>query len=323
MKSLKISLNILISLALLTALSCNKDKDYDKEMYQNYIYLLSASGTANVYTEAYHLKDGESTKYLSIGIGGSNPNPDAITVTLEEDTVLLPKYNKNNFDIDSASFAKILRPEFYDALPTTVTIPANPETPYVQVPVTVRPELPSGERLSPDTIYMIPVAIKSLSGGYQANPDKFNVLYRVTIDNDYAEQQNVTYYTKSGTINGTTGMSGTKIVRPLTANTVRMYVGNETEAASRPDPATVNKYSIIVRVNPDQSITVLPYGTVDIDMLPEVGYNKYAEEVQESGLIRKRFYLSYRYRLQNTAGTETSDPTWGAWYTVRETLTRN
>jgi hypothetical protein len=312
------------------AVSCNKEKDYDREMYENNVYLLSASGTANIYTASYDLKEGESTKYLSIGIGGSKPNPTEISVTLEEDTVLLDSYNKNNFDIDSSAFAKTLKPELYQALPTVVTIPANPADPYVQVPVTVNPV-----SLSPDSIYFIPLAIKSVSGGYTANPDKFNVLYRVTIKNDYAEQSSTTRYTVNGTIldaaNKSTLLSGTRIVRPLTANSIRLFAaGVSGVIPSEDDSRKIDvdelaqkvKYSVTVQVNPDQSVTVLPYGSIQVDNIPLSGYNKYAEE-ELNGTIYKRFYLSYRYRLQNTAGSETSDPTWGAWYTVKETLTRN
>jgi hypothetical protein len=308
-----------IILSLVVATSCDEDKAYTDEMYKKVIYLLS--GNDNTYTEAYTLNETESVRYFSIGCGGSLPNSEAVTVTLGPDDLLLDKYNKSNFDIDVDAYAKILPQDRYEISSYSITIPANPTDQYIKVPVKVRPL-----GLSPDTIYFIPIAIVSATK-YEINPEKYNLLYRVTIKNDYAEQKIVTNYTKKGTVrnqsSGTESMlSGSKVVQPLAKNQVRMFVGNNSQTQAT-KVADINRYAIVVQVNPDNSLSISPYGTIEVEIMDAPNYNKYSIEKNLSGKDEHCFYLYYRYRTLTTPAEEGTPAVYSGWYEVKETLKKS
>jgi hypothetical protein len=211
-------------------------------------------------------------------------------------------------------YAKLLPADRYQIESYTVTIPANNPDQYIKVPVKVRPL-----GLSPDTIYFIPLAIKSVSR-YEVNEDKFNMLYRVTIENDYARQQVLTYYTKKGTVrnqsnNSETILSGAKIVQPLTKDKVRMYTGNNTQGQLS-TIADIERLSIVVQIKPDNSLAITSYGTVEVEMLSAPDYNRYNPKVMQGTKPQRVFYLYYRYRTKNNDGS------FSAWMEVKESLTR-
>lgn len=297
------------------SVSCNENEIFEKEQYKKVLYLLSNSD--QVFTEAYSLNNEESVRYLSIGCGGSNLNEEEVKIELELDTVLLKKYNKSNFDIDTASFARLLPADRYKLDSMTVTFPAYCKDSYVKVPITVR-----AEGLSPDSTYFIPLAIKKVSK-YEVNPEKFNVLYRVAIENDYAEQITPTYYQMKGTsLNETTALtqviSGTKPIQPLTKNKIRVFVGAavlQTSVSKVPD---IRKNAIVVQVNADSTLTITPYGTIDVQQLSAPALNIY----EDNGKEDRRFLLYYRYRTLTTPATGTTPAVYSGWFTIKETLKR-
>ena len=300
---------VFVSLFLVCFMACDSDKIYKDEQYKNVVYLLS--GSENVYTEAYTLNETESVRYFSIGCGGSNPNKEEIVVTLEPDYLLLDQYNRNNF-VSESRYARLLPANRYEIGSYTVTIPARPVDQYVKVPVKVRPL-----GLSPDTIYFIPLAIKSVSR-YEVNDEKFNMLYRVTIENDYARQKISTYYTKRGTeknqsSDSETLLSGTKIVQPLTKDHVRMFAGNYSQGQLS-TVADIENYAIVVQVKEDNTLDITPYGSIEVEMLDAPGYNHYYPEAMQGDTKQRVFYLYYRYRTKNMDA--------GEWMEARETLTR-
>jgi hypothetical protein len=302
----------LVACLVVCGTACSNDKLYQEEKYKNVVYLLS--GSENVYTEAYSLNAEDTVRYFSIGCSGSQPNPEAVTVTLEPDNVLLDQYNKSNFDIDARAYAKVLPAYRYDISSYTVTIPAQSEDRYVKVPVRVRPL-----GLSPDTIYFIPLAIKSVSR-YEVNDDKYNMLFRVTIENDYARQKVVTNYTKKGAVkdqstNTETSLTGSKQVQPLTKDKVRMFAGNEAQSQTT-TPADIARYAITVQVKADSTLNISSYGTMEVEQLPLADYNRYVIEKQGTKELRV-FYLYYRYRV-----LDDNRVTFGPWMENRETLTR-
>ena len=304
----------ILTIFLLNSTSCNQDAMYNKELYKNVVYLLS--GSENVYSQSYTLNETEPVKYFSVCCGGSKPNPEEIVVTLEPNTAIVDTYNKNNFDYES-DYAQLLPADRYEIGSYTITIPANPVDQYVKVPVKVNPL-----GLSPDTIYFIPLSIKSVSQ-YEANPDKSTLLYRVTIENDYAEQSPVTLYTIKGMstdeLGTETSMTGSIIVQPLTKDKVRMFAGGAGGDAIQGQLTTIDdikKYAIVVQIKGDNTVEITPYGTIDVEMLSADGYNLYNPNVMQGTTVQRVFTLYYRYRTMNDDGTFTG------WKEVKETLTR-
>ena len=303
---------ILTAFVLICGSACDNDKIYQEEQYQNVVCLLS--GAENVYTEVYTLNETEPVRYFSVVCGGSKPNTEEVVVTFEHDHVLLDQYNKNNFDVDESKYAQMLTADRYEIASYTATIPANPVDQYVKVPVIVRPL-----GLSPDSTYFIPIAIKSVSR-YEVNEEKYNMLYRVTIENDYAQQRTTTYYTKKGTElnqsnNNSTVLSGLKTVQPLTKEKVRMFAGNYLQSQTT-TVTDIERYAIVVEVNEDNTLDITPYGTIEVEKLDADDYNLYDPEVMQGTKTQRVFFLYYRYRTLNANGT------YSAWMEVKESLTR-
>lgn len=306
---MRLSLKIFIACIVVFGFSnCNTDSIYQEEQYKTLVYLLS--GAENVYATSYTLNEEEPVRYVSIGCGGSNSNEEDITITLEPNPEMLDRYNSLNYNYES-EYAKLLPADRYEIESYSVTLPANSDYHYARMPVKVRPL-----GLSPDSIYFIPLKIKSVSR-YDVNEDKSDVLFRVTIENDYAEQLVPTYYVKSGTMtNPVTVLSGTKLVQPLDSNKVRMFIGNEIYGTLTTE-ADIERLSVVVQVNEDNSLTVTPYGSMEVEMLDKVnGYNRYIPDLVQGTSKQRVFYLNYRFRLMQSNGTFT------AWREVEERLIR-
>jgi hypothetical protein len=304
----------IILLMLAGFISCDRNSIYEEEKYKPVIYLLSTSNMT--YSEVYTLKEETPVKFFSIGCGGSLPNPEEVTITLEADTVLLSRYNKSSFDIDSASFAKLLPENRYEIESMTVTLPANSPEQFVKVPVKVRPE-----GLSPDSIYFIPLAIKSVSR-YEVNPEKRSVLFRVAIANDYAEQLKTTYYYMTGSTTPESGaarlIAGSRMVHPLTGNRVRVFAGApQIVTPAKPTVAEIEKHSIVLQINDDKTVDFFPYKTIEVEKLADPRQNIYSVEGKE-----RYVYLYYRFRTLTTPATETDPAVYSEWNTVKQTLRR-
>ena len=306
---MKISLSIFITCIMaLSIAGCNTDIIYQEEQYKTLVYLLS--GSENVFAASYSLNKEEPVRYITIGTGGSNTNEKDITVTLEPNPVMLDKFNSLNYNYQS-EYARLLSADRYTIDSYSVTLPANSDYHYARMPVKVR-----ALGLSPDSIYFIPLKIKSVSN-YDVNPEKSDVLFRVAIENDYAEQLVPTYYAKSGTMtNPTTVLSGTKLVQPLEKDKVRMFIGNETYGSST-SVADIERLSVVVQIKEDNTLLVTPYGSMEVEMLDKVnGYNRYVPDLLQGTSKQKVFYLNYRFRLKNSNGSYTG------WREVEERLIR-
>lgn len=287
---------------------CDADSIYQEEQYKTSVYLLS--GADNVYATSYTLNEEEPVRYVTIGCGGSNSNEKDITVTLEPNPEMLERFNSLNYDYQE-EYAKMLPVDRYEIASYSVTLPANSDYHYVRMPVKVR-----ALGLSPDSLYFIPLKIKSVSN-YDVNEDKSDVLFRVAIENDYAEQLVPTYYVKSGTMsNPVTVLSGTKLVQPLDKDKVRMFIGNETHSSTT-TVENIERLSVVVQIKEDNSLLVTPYGSMEVEMLDNLnGYNRYIPELLQGTTKQRVFYLNYRFRLMQSNGTYT------AWREVEERLIR-
>lgn len=306
---MKTSLKIFIlCVMIISFVGCNTDSIYQDEQYKTLVYLLS--GSENVYAASYTLNEDEPVNFVTIGCGGSNSNEKDISITLEPNPEMLDKFNSLNYNYQS-EYAKLLPEDRYDISSYTVTLPANSDYHYVRMPITVR-----AIGLSPDSTYFIPLKIKSVSN-YDVNGDKSDILFRVAIENDYAQQLVPTYYSKSGTMtNPVTVLSGTKLVQPLEKDKVRMFIGNETYGNST-SVEDIERLSVVVQIMEDNSLQVTPYGSMEVEMLDKVkGYNKYIPELLQGTTSQRVFYLNYRFRLKQSNGS------FSAWREVEERLIR-
>jgi len=313
---MKISVKIFITVILaLNLTGCNNDKIYQDEPYKNLVYLLSS--TDNIFVASYTLNETESERYVTVGCGGANTNDKDVEIKLESAPEWMNRYNLLNFNYEH-QYAKLLPAKKYDISSYTITLPSNSDYHYQRLPVKVRPL-----GLSPDSIYFIPLKIVSVSD-YEVNEDKQYILYRVTIENDYATQIPQTYYRKDGSLlNPYTVLSGVKLVQPLTKNRVRMFIGNESFSDAT-TPAFIDRNSVVVQINEDNTVTVFPYDEtmMEVEMLENEEkldyFNVYDPEYMRGVTKQRVMWLNYRFRQRPASGVGD----FGAWRIVDERLTR-
>ncbi len=309
-----------IALVLLVAAGmtgCNEDDQFAGELYKKIIYLLSDSDKA---FQSVHELGGESVGYVSVCVGGTEHIKSDVIIELERDEEILPHYNKVNFDIDTAKFAKELDTDKYSIADYKVVMKASSEDNYALLPITVNPD-----GLSPDSTYMIPLRIKSISE-YEINPDKQQVLYEIVLKNQYATMESTTYYQTTGNeIRETSiganasGSNTTRVVAPLSKNQVRVFAGTHTYNPTNVTREEIDKYAMILTINDDNTITITSYGSLEVEMLG--GAEDNYRIVDQKG--RDVFYLHYRYKDNIVVNDGDKSWTESCWITMNEVSRRS
>ncbi|RNC65861.1 BT_3044 domain-containing protein [Proteiniphilum sp. X52] len=303
-----IKIVILISCFLMSA--CNIYEQFKEELYKNVFCLVS--GSDNIYSVSIPFDDEVYEGFVSIYCGGTNPVTNDVTIELEYDLESIQEYNELTFDLDVSRYAKWLDQSKYEIQTFSATMKAGQEDPYVTIPIRI-----FTEGITPDTIFFIPLKIKSITDGYDVNPEMNKLLYRPFVENKYAGTMTQTIYGLRGKRNGVE-ITGSKNAYPLAANQIRITVEKYTEldGNSRVNLDLINKYSIKLTVNSDNTVTIEPYGTIEIEQLGDPEDNRL--EIKDL----TRFYLSYRYRTLETPATEENDAVYSSWVEVEEVLRR-
>lgn len=312
-------------------IACNQSDTFKEEQYKKVLYVLSDDNMA--FQVIHSLNETESTGYLTLYAGGSLDIDQDVTFTLEPDEDLLEEYNVLNYDLDTAKYARKLDPSKYTIESYSVTMKQGGEMPYALLPIKIRPQ-----GLSPDSLYMIPLKLTSVSA-YEINPKKSRVLYQVVLENDYASEKENTLMSMRGTRQIGDGavskIAANKRMYPLSKQEVRINAGME-NSGNKADLELIDKYSIIIKVGEEKSLTyngisyypltVYPYKSdkIQVEMvesqdgdkkLTAAESNRYGEEL---GIVR--FHISYRYRTLVTPASEGQEAEWSEWVVITENM---
>jgi hypothetical protein len=273
-------------------MSCERDL-INEEHYRKIIYL--KSGDNNIYAYPHAMNDSVTKGFITVGSAGSMPLEKDVFVVLEPDTVSLEEYNYRNFDSET-KYAKLLDNNRYILPSYTAVLKAGELSATTFLPVEV-----DANKLSPDTVYMIPVRIKSVSD-YEINTEKEFVLYRIDLENRYSSPNYRTYKMK-GLRTDNTGkaqnITTNKDLMPLTYNQLRLFPESVISSNVLDD---INDKTIVIVVNGDNTVRIRAYKNIIVEQLDDCSYD--AE--------LKMFELNYRYKLSYES----------EWITIRETLTR-
>lgn len=275
---------------LVLLVSCNDYKVFEDEQYKNVFALISNSD--NINSKVFSLDSTSATGYITLSMGGSNTITEDVTIQLVEDPSLIDTYNKNIYDQNVSKYAKRLPQANYDIASHQCVIKAGQRGGII--PIVIKPE-----GLSPDSAYFIPIRVDSYNR-YEMNPKKNYMLYRVYIKNKWAVGDGTTIYTLRGKrrvlpSGNEISLPGTKIMAPISKNSVRVMAGNETYEASIP---SLERAAMILTIADDRKVTITPMRDLQITQIdgdkeyPNTfiyendGYNHY-----------KTFLLHYRYTL--------------------------
>jgi hypothetical protein len=299
MKNLRFILLIVGVLMIFNA--CNLDDIYKQELYKHVIALVS-SDNYNI-LEYTHELGVEEPGYIVASCGGTESVSNDIRITLKEDHGVLDSYNWNMYELDSAKYGCLLPSSNYVMDNSQIIIPQGKYSGSMSIRFK-----PDG--LSPDSAYFLPLSIESTSD-YELHPKKSNILYRVLIKNQYAEQlvTGYTYYRMDGYAGNTFTTIMSRPVQPLTANTVRMYAGtliNNSPLPSLEDGAIVLEISgNDVRIRPYKEGGSLIITQINIDDVGgNVNYPNTYQIVTEWDRKYKEFRLHYKYKMGSAAEIE-------------------
>ena len=304
---------IILCSALVVISGCD-NYDFAQEQFRKEVNLLSNSSL--VYDrQVAELQQGGDTLFVVASLSGSQASDESFTVALQNSDTLLRAYNKSNFDINKARFAKYLPEECYEFPTMEMTIPAG----YCNAIFTVY--LKNLVTISPDSIYFLEYKIDSLKTP-DCNPKKRHVLLRIHKENYYASTQTATYYNYTSSTIIIPNTDGTSEVRrptnsnrvfPVSENSVRLMAGDESFSDYTTALDIINKGSIILEMgeqlpeNPlAKELTILPYKDIDVMQLTPIGEydNTYLLNVIRTpdgrATYYKEFRLHYKYRLQPT-----------------------
>ena len=324
--------SLMIGIFFSSLIGCTQGDMFEKEQYKKVVYVLSESD--KTFPVVHSLNETKSTGHLTVYVGGTLATDKDVTVTFEKDTSMLLKYNLSNFDIDTDKYAVELDTSRYEIPNYSVTLKAGSEYPYARLPIVVTPE-----GLSPDSVYMISLRIKDVSE-FEINKEKDNVMYRLYLKNDFAEQQNVTTLFMRGT-ETTEGskpkqISANKVLHPLTGRTVRVNAGM-LNSANKAEKDLINQSSLIMEISKEEEVSIQgatynplylkPYKNnlievVQIGKKEEDGTTLSVKEsnryITEYGITR--YYLCYKFRTVKEALADGTPTEWNEWIEISENL---
>jgi len=270
--------------------SCNDKVVFQKEQYKNVFALVS--GTDNVSDWYHDLRKDESLGYVSASLGGTNPSTKDVKVSLVLDNKLIDTYNSNIFDVNTAKYILPLASSKFTIDNYNFTIPTGEVK--ASIPVKIRPA-----GLSPDSTYFIPLRVDSYSG-YEINPKKDYILYRVSIKNWWSVTGGTAYNQRGNRLAvGSTGnpvqVFGTKRLYPLTANKVRLLAGTVLN-----DNASIhifNWYSMTMTIGDDNKVKLEPYKTLEMTQIDgDVDFPNKVILENDGFKTFKTFLLCYSYK---------------------------
>ena len=306
-----ISTIALATSALLACVSCDDNGQFAEEQYKKVIYLLS-EGNSRVFPGIHKLDEPVSTGYVTVASGGTNLIDENVTVEFERDDSLLNAYNKTNFDIDTEKYAKELDPSRFDIQSYSLTMKTGSENPYALLPIRVYTE-----GLSPDSTYFIPLRIKSVSN-YEVNPKYNAVLYRVYLENDYAQQKEKTVYTVRGERQVGNGVVAKvtldKRAYPITKDQIRIFADTKNSSEKLDE---INRYSILLQIKQDSTISITSYKP-EFLQVEQLNINEGDNRIRPDVLGVYRTYIHYKYRTRATTQDEFEDE----WTTMNLNMKR-
>lgn len=276
---MKTKIIIFLSLVMgLAMVSCEGSYDFEKEQYKKVVYIMGGTDDFHIFDRSVaDLNQAQDTFYITVGVGGSLAPDQDVTVTIADADSLFNAYNKSNYDIDSAKFAQLLKPEFYTIASKKAIIKAGTST--ATIPVVLK----DLDKLSPDTTYFLNYQIENISA-FEKSKDNSEALFRIYYKNRWSNTKKtaiynlsareMTYDVKADTIQkDTTVMAGSPKVFPLTKNSVRVAVAST--KYEKAEEIKANSFIIEIADQPisktDKSevypVTIKQYGDMEVEQM--------------------------------------------------------
>jgi hypothetical protein len=243
---------------------CKKTENpLDKEQYQKNVYLVGANQSNNEGVQIVNLPykasaEDTAATFISIATGGSKPIEQDLTVQLREaGGDALQRYNGMYLYKATDIKYRLLNPTFYSVPNFSAQIKSGEI--YGRVPLQIKTA-----SLHPDSLYAMTFSIASVSDPERVSIRKTDtvLIFSFRLYNDYSGtyQESGRYYKlNNATPQDTVSLSLARTLKAVNHNTMRFYHLATTENVSN-----VAASGVSVTVNSDHSLTVSPWGTLEI-----------------------------------------------------------
>lgn len=286
---------ILAAASLFAFVGCNEYEVFEKEQYKNIFGFVCESDNTKTKIVSLHLD--ESTAYISVSMGGSNPPAQDVNINFEVDESLVDAYNSSNFDTNVDKYALPLESEKYTFESMTCTVKAGER--LATIPVQIRPA-----GMSPHKTYFIPLRVTDYDNA-EMDPEKGTILYKVGFKNHWAASTGTNYSMIGRRKTATTSeiqMPATKSVYPMSGNEVFVMPGNLTFSSNI---HTLEADCMVLEIGEPTDlvhpVTVKPYRDLEIEMVAEDDENydpRYPNTysiIDDGFNVYKTFLLQYYY----------------------------
>lgn len=253
----KKKLYILLAAAVLAAgnalTSCSVENPLDEEQY---VKKVSIVGAYNIIQTKKVNYSGDGSFYTSVSIGGSLPPATDVNVTLGlADPGNLVAYNRKNVLPGEIKYQDL--PADWYKLDSWITTVKAGEL-YARVPITV-----DVSKIEADSLYVIPLEIKSVSAYEKVDADTV-LLLNIKMINNYSGTYNYTG-TVTKIVNGepdlgsVSKVNATRTLTAIDAGTVRLYKNSDVQKMENLDASAYT-----MTINSDNSVTIKPWKDLNI-----------------------------------------------------------
>lgn len=236
-----------------TLTSCSVENPLDEEQY---VKKVSIVGAYNIIQTKKVNYSGDGSFYTSVSIGGSLPPETDVNVTLGlADPENLVAYNRKNVLPGEIKYQD-LPTDWYKLDNWTTTIKAGEL--YARVPITV-----DVSKIEADSLYVIPLEIKSVSAYEKVDADTV-LLLNIKMINNYSGTYNYTG-TVTKIVNGepdlgsVSKVNATRTLTAIDAGTVRLYKNSDVQKMENLDASAYT-----MTINSDNSVTIKPWKDLNI-----------------------------------------------------------
>lgn len=262
----KISLFI-VFLGLIFGSGCSNHVDFG-EQYKKIIYIVNSND--QVFTHQHRISDTLQPMFISLYCSGTVPPEEEIPVVLKLNPEAMAEYNKSSFDEISYYKHLVMLPEEYYEVPSWKTV-IKPGEVYGKLPIHLKTM-----NWDPDSVYVLPLSIESVSGNYEVNPKLSTIFYQIELTNNYSGEFNgLCMYLKDGK---EMFISKDKKLKAIDVNKLRLSIYNLSD-----ENKDLEDHFMVLTVLPDMSVKITPWKNAVITDLGDSTYDP----------VKKTFVLHY------------------------------
>lgn len=258
---------IIVFFSLFLGTGCSNHVDFG-EQYKKIIYIVNSND--QVFINQHRISDTVQPMFISLYCSGTVAPEENIPVVLKLNPNAINEYNKSSFDESSYYKHLVMLPEEFYEVPSWETVIRQGEV-YGKLPIYLKTM-----NWDPDSVYVLPLSIESVSGDYEINSKLSTIFYQIELTNNYSGEFNgLCMYLRDGK---EMFISKDKKLKAIDVNKVRLSIYNLSD-----ENKDLDDHFMILTVLPDMKVKITPWKNAVITDLGNSVYDP----------VKKTFILHY------------------------------